>query len=377
VSEAHPLRVIIAGGGVAALETMLALHSLAGDRVQMEVFAPEPRFWYRPLSVAEPFGVGRAHHFELAAIAESARAGFTLDRLASVNADAQLARTALGAEVENDALVIACGAQARPLLPGAFTFRGPADTDAFRQLLAEAEDGIVESIVFALPVGAAWPLPLYELALLTAAHLEQRAPHVRLAIVTPEQEPLSLFGSSAGEAVRAILDERGIKLHTRRHPARFENGMLELVPAGMIPAERVVALPRLEGPQILGLPQDSSGFVATDLSGRVHGLTNVYAVGDITQFPVKQGGIATEQADAAAQVIAAQAGADVNPHRFEPVLRAILLTGGAPLYLRHEPHGGRGDTTTVSSEALWWPPAKIAGRYLAPFLAGAPTLIRH
>jgi sulfide:quinone oxidoreductase len=59
------------------------------------------------------------------------------------------------------------------------------------------------------------------------------------------------------------------------------------------------------------------------------------------------------------------------------VLRAILLTGGAPLYLRHEPHGGRGDTSVVADEALWWPPAKIAGRYLAPFLAGAPTLIRH
>jgi sulfide:quinone oxidoreductase len=369
--------VVIAGGGVAALETMLALHSLAGDRVQMEVVAPEPRFWYRPLSVAEPFGFGRAHHFELAEIAESARAGFTLDRLASVDADAHLARTALGAELEYDALVIACGAQARPLLPGALTFRGPADTDALRHLLAEAEDGVVEAIMFALPVGATWPLPLYELALLTAAHLEQRAPRVRLAIVTPEQEPLSLFGTSAGEAIRPILEERGIKLHTRCHPARFENGLLELVPAAMLAADRVVALPRLEGPQILGLPQDSSGFVATDLSGRVHGLADVYAVGDVTQFPVKQGGIATEQADAAAQVIAAQAGADVRPHRFEPVVRAILLTGGAPLYLRHEPHGGRGDATIVSNEALWWPPAKIAGRYLAPFLAGAATLIRH
>ena len=132
------LRIVIAGGGVAALEAMLALRSLAGDLVDMELLAPEPKFWYRPLAVAEPFDAGRAHHFELADIAESAGAGFTLDQLASVDADACVARTAHGAELEYDALVVACGAQARPVLAGASTFRGPADADAFRRLLAEA-----------------------------------------------------------------------------------------------------------------------------------------------------------------------------------------------------------------------------------------------
>jgi sulfide:quinone oxidoreductase len=131
----------------------------------------------------------------------------------------------------------------------------------------------------------------------------------------------------------------------------------------------VVALPRLEGPRIPGIPQDADGFIATDLSGRVHGLASVYAAGDITQFPIKQGGIAAQQADAVAEVIAAQAGAVVQPHRFQPVLRGLLLTGGAPRYLRSEPHGGQGDTSTVSDEPLWWPPGKIVGRYLAPFLA--------
>ena len=153
-----------------------------------------------------------------------------------------------------------------------------------------------------------------------------------------------------------------------------QDGRLELVPGFALRADRVVALPRLEGPRILGIPQDSEGFIATDLSGRIRGLSNVYAVGDITQFPIKQGGIAAEQADAVAEVIAAQAGAAVQLHRFEPVLRGLLLTGGAPLYLRAEPHGGRGDTSTIAEDPLWWPPAKIAGRYLAPFLAGEPSL---
>jgi sulfide:quinone oxidoreductase len=367
------LHVLIAGGGVAALETLLALRALAGDLVDLELLAPDPEFWYRPLAVAEPFDAGRARHFELAGIAEATGAGFTLDRLASVEPDARVARTGHGTEVEYDALVIACGAQPRPALAGAFTFRGPADTEAFRRLLAEAESGKVRSIVFAVPVTGAWPLPLYELALLTATHLEKCGRRVELALVTPEPAPLSLFGEAASAAVRGLLRDRGIRLHTSCHSARYEAGRLELVPEGTLAADRVVALPRLEGPRILGIPQDTDGFIATDLGGRIHGLSNVYAAGDITQFPIKQGGIAAEQADAVAELIAAQAGAAVHPHRFQPVLRGLLLTGGAPLYLRSEPHGGRGETSTVTRETLWWPPAKIAGRYLAPFLAGEPS----
>jgi sulfide:quinone oxidoreductase len=363
------LRVLIAGGGVAGLETLLALRALAGDLVDLELLAPEPEFWYRPLAVAEPFEAGRAPHFELAEIAESAAARFTLGQLASVDADANLARTGHGAEIDYDALVIACGALPRPALAGALTFRGPADSDTFRGLLAEAESGSINSIAFALPTPEAWPLPLYELALLTATHLDKHGAQVELTLVTPEAAPLSLFGVAASDAVAALLHEHGIHLQTGCYPARYEAGRLDLVPEATLLAERVVALPRLEGPRILGISQDADGFIATDLSGRVRGLTNVYAAGDITQFPIKQGGIAAQQADAVAEVIAAKAGAAVQPHRFQPVLRGLLLTGGAPRYLRSKPHGGHGNTSTVTGEPLWWPPSKIVGRYLAPFLA--------
>ena len=360
------LRVLIAGGGVAGLETLLALRALAGDLVDLELLALEPKFWYRPLAVAEPFDAGRALHLELAEIAESAAARFTLGQLASVDTDASLARTGHGAEIDYDALVIACGAVPRPALAGALTFRGPADSDAFRRLLADAESGNIRSIAFVLPTPVVWPLPLYELALLTATKLEEHDKQVELTLVTPEAAPLSLFGQAASDAVRALLRDHGIRLHTDCYATRFEAGRLELVPEATLVAERVVALPRLEGSQILGIPQDADGFIATDSSGRVSGLTNVYAAGDVTQFPIKQGGIAAQQADAVAEVIAAQAGAAVQPHPFQPVLRGLLLTGGAAHYLRSKPHG---DTTTVSTEPLWWPPNKIVGRYLAPFLA--------
>lgn len=365
------LRVLIAGGGVAGLETLLGLHALAGELVDLDLLAPEPHFWYRPLAVAEPFNLARVEPFDLATIADSVGAAFTLDQLASLDSSHHLARTTHGAEIGYDALVIACGTLPRPALPGALTFRGPADSDAFSELLTEAEQGSVGSIAFVVPAAGVWPLPLYELALLTAAHLARHNKQVELALVTPEPSPLSLFGAPASNTVAALLTAHAIKLHTASYPARYHRCRLELVPAATVPADRAVALPRLEGLRILGLPQDGDGFVTTNRHGRVRQLQDVYAAGDITRFPIKQGGIAAQQADAVAEALAHQAGAKITPRPFQPVLRGLLLTGAAPRYLRTELRGGHGETSTITSETLWWPPGKIVGRYLAPYLANA------
>ena len=227
----------------------------------------------------------------------------------------------------------------------------------------------MRSIAFVVPSAGVWPLPLYELVLLTATHLEQSNIGIKLVFVTPEPSPLSLFGPAASDAVRELLVAHDIGLHTGCHPSHYEAGQLQLVPRATVRAERVVALPRLEGLRIFGLPQDDDGFIATDRDGRVHEVEDVYAAGDITRFPIKQGGLAAQQADAVAEALAARAGAPITPHPFQPLLRGLLLTGGPPRYLRSDLRGGRGETGTAGTEALWWPPAKIVGRYLAPYLA--------
>jgi sulfide:quinone oxidoreductase len=362
-------RVLIAGGGVAALEAALALRALAEDRVSVELLAPEPQFWYRPLAVAEPFGLGEVRHFDLAELAAATGATFSPGALSSVDVEGRLAQTSAGSSIPFDVLLVACGAGPTPAVAGALTFRGPADTERIGRLLEEIVAGQVGRVAFVVPWGAVWSLPIYELALMTAAYLAERGhDRVELALVTPEEEPLQLFGRAGSDAVRQLLEERGIALHTGSCPVELLDGELRLVPEGTIAADRVVALPRLRGPRIDGLPQTVEGFLPADAHGRVHGLADVFAAGDITSFPVKQGGIAAQQADAAAEMIAAIAGADLAPQPFRPVLRGLLLTGGRPRYLRHELTGGAGDVSSASPEPLWWPPAKIVGRYLAPFL---------
>jgi sulfide:quinone oxidoreductase len=320
-------RVLVVGGGVAGLETILALQSLAPGLVDVELLAPEHHFWYRPLAVAEPFGLGTAGSFELTALAAEAGAQFTPGELERVDTGRKVVVTTHGVELEYDALVIAAGARPEPALRGALTFRGPADSDAYRALLRAAESGLVERIAFALPAGNVWPLPLYELALMTARRLRD-VPHTdtSLAFVTHEQSPLALFGPAASRAVEELLEQSGVYVFTSRYPVAVTPDGLTVVPGETIAADRVVSLPRLVGPAIAGVPSDSTGFVPADEHGRVAGLEDVYVCGDASAFPVKQGGIATQQADAVAQAIAAAAGADVEPKPFRPVLRGLLLT---------------------------------------------------
>jgi len=365
-----PMKVVIAGGGVAALEALMALRELAEERVSLELVTPTPEFAYRPLAVAEPFGLGEARRYDVVRMAADHGAAVHIGSVKSIDTVAHHILTGDGQSLAYDLALIAIGARAATAIPGSVTLQGPGYTGRFRAVLRELEEGRVGHVAFAVSPGSSWPLPLYELALMTATHVAERGLEaVRLSLVTPERQPLELFGAAASQTVRELLDERGIELHPSRYPARFEDGQLSLVPDETLAAERVVSLPSLLGPQLAGLPADADGFIPVDLHGLVHGEQDVYAAGDATNSPIKQGGVASQQADAAAEAIAARAGAAVDPQPFRPVLRGLLLTGSTPRYMRAEVSGGRGEDWRVSDHALWWPPSKIAGKRLAPYLA--------
>jgi sulfide:quinone oxidoreductase len=363
-------RVVIAGGGIAALEAMLALRALADERVTIELLAPEGDFVYRPLSVTAPFGLGEPFRLDLGEMVD--RAGASLHRgvLASVDPERMLARTSAGAELPYDFLLVAVGGGRRNPLPGALAFGGDADVAPFRDLLEQVERGEVGSVAFALTGARTWSLPLYELALMTAAHLDRRGlSGVELTLVTPERRPLGLFGAQAAKAVERRLRRAGVELRTGEYACRCGPGTLGLVPDATIRADRVVTLAVAEPPSFPGLPADPDGFLFTDPHSRVPGLDGVYAAGDVTSFPLKQGGIAAQQADAAAEHIAAAAGALVTPRPFRAILRGLLLTEERPAYLRSEVSGESGRPDIVDVEPLWWPPAKIVAKYLGPYLA--------
>jgi sulfide:quinone oxidoreductase len=349
-------RVLVAGGGIAAVELVVALRKLAGERVEIEVLAPNDELVYRPLLVAEPFGAGAVHRFPLDEILADQGASRRPATLTEVREHEAVA----GDVLPFDALAIATGAQSAGSFPGALDFGDSADVQAFQQLLARAESGDLRRLAFALPDElATWPLPLYELALMTAA----RVPGAEIVLVTPETTPLAMFGSAGSDAVAGQLERAGIDFRSQATPEAFEDGVLALMGGETLTTDAVVAVPRLRVPPLAGVPQGEHGFIATDAFGRVESLTDVYAAGDVTAFPVKQGGVAVRQAQAAATCIAADAGAPVRPEPFEPVLRDMMLTGAAPSYLE----SAEGESLSADSP-LWWPPTKIADSYLVPYL---------
>jgi sulfide:quinone oxidoreductase len=363
--------VIVAGGGVAAIEAMLALRDIAGDRVSITLVAPQEDFHYRPLSVGEPFALGHALSLPLATIARDVGAEIRQDALAEVDADAHTVRLESGEALSYDALLVAVGARRVPALQHVQTFRGQEDSEAVHGLIQDLEGGYSGRIVFVVPAGVVWALPIYELALMTAQRAyEMSLTDIELTIVTPEERPLGIFGHGASDDVERMLDEAGIALETSSRAEVPGTGTVILHPHGkVLEADRIVALPVTTAVLIDGLPRDRDGFIPVDSRGEVRGADDVYAAGDGTWFPVKQGGLACQQADAAAEAIAAHAGADVDPTPFKPVLRGKLLTGDKPLYMRSDISGTAGDESISSGHTLWWPPGKVAGAYLAPYLA--------
>ncbi len=365
-------RVLIAGGGFAAVEAALALRALAGDRIELSVLTPDPVFHYRPAATSEPFDVAPSRRYDLRAIVQDLDAAYHESRLEAVAPRKHFVRTASGARLHYDALILASGARAVASVPGAITFRDQRDIPLIRRLLRELETGAVTRVAFALPTGAVWPLALYELALLSACHAGERGLAIEATVVTPEQEPLALFGEEASEIVRGLLEDRGVRFVGGVLAKDFQrDGSLTLADGGAIQVDRVVALPELRGRRFTGVPASRSGFIPVDSCGRVEGLQDVYAAGDVTTFPIKQGGLAAQQADVVAQTIAAGLGLPVKQVRAPRVLQARLLGGERPVLLRTE-FDWTGQPTRAklvrADDSLTARDAKVLGRYLVPYL---------
>ena len=357
-----PLKALVAGGGPAAVEAVLALRDLA-PAVDVALLAPDANLTYRPLSTVAPFAHGEVRTYPLAGLTEL---GVTVHRDALLRVDPaeRVVHTDGRQALRYDALLVATGAQMRRAIPRVMTFEGPAYVDAMHGLVRDVEEGYTRSVAFVAPPGASWTLPLYELALQTAERVHAGSlSGVELSVTSHEARPLEALGTGASDLVARLLDAAGVAFR----PA----------PATPPKADRTVALPVPAGRRVPGLPADRAGFLPVDVFCRVPGVERVWGAGDGTTHALKQGGLATQQAEVAAHGIAALAGAAVETPPYQPEVRAMIVTGRGVWYLRRPP----GSTETdVSQVPLWEPPTKIAGQRLGPFLdgldAGAPRANR-
>ena len=287
----HPtLRVVIVGGGVAALETVLALHELAPEQTKMTVLAPNEDFVYRPMTVREPFAYPAARRYPLARILADTGAELLRGELDYVDPQERVIHTKAGETIEYDALVLGLGARAVPCYKHATTMDDRRMDETLHGLIQDVEGGYVESLAFVAPARMAWQLPLYELALMTAGRAYDMDIELPITIITPEESPLAIFGTAASNAVAAKLAQARIETINSAYVEIPSAGEIVISPGDRrLHAQRVIALPELYGPSIRGIPLGEHGFIRVDPYGRVRDVERVYAAGDADRLPDQAG----------------------------------------------------------------------------------------
>ena len=351
-----PLHVVVAGGGLGALETLVALRGLVGHRVALTLVAPEEHLSVRALDTLE-----RHPLHELAADLD---ATLLRDTIAGVDGDERTVRLASGGRLAYDVLVVAVGATPRPVFERGMCFEGAYEPDASEEVLADVRAARAPDVAIVVAPGATWTLPAYELALTIAAS----DPPGQVTLITPEQEPLEAFGAPATALVRSELAAAGVWLLCGVDAVVTHPNVVEVAPGVVLQSDLIVHLPALAGPRIPGLACDGDGFVLVDDGFRACGAHDLYAIGDATATARKQGGLAAQQADLVAEQIAQRAGAEHAPRPYRPILRGMLRTAHGARYMRAGPPGAA-PSAEVSEQCLWWPPGPVAARWLVPWLA--------
>ena len=349
------------------MEALLALRELAGDRVTLTLVSSNDELVLPALSVAEPFALGHAQRYGLAELLKRVGGRLVPGSLAAVDAQKREVQLDDGTTLGFDALVVATGARAVAAVEHATTWWPGGDAEAFGGLLRDLEEGYTKRVAFVIPPGAVWPLPLYEIALMTARQVwGMGIDDADLTVITPEAVPLALFGTAAAAALREELDGVGIRLQSAT-VARVQPGhplQIVLQPtARRLVVDRVIALPGVDGPRIPGTTQNDAGFVLVGANGQMRGSDCVWAAGDAIAYPVKFGGLASQQADAVAADVAARAGGGAAPAPAGLTLRGVLMTGAAPRRL-----GGASPSSPADEGPFWRPEKKVSGKYLTPYL---------
>lgn len=364
MSESRP-EILIAGSGPGALEATLALSASEHIDASISLISPQTEFTYRPNMVMEPFGVEETASYAVAEVIRHPNVTQWLGTLERVDAAAGKAWSPEDDEFNFDALIVATGTEMHADLPeSVVTFGQQGSLEKLKDIVGEIEAGTITNVLFTAPAGPTWQLPLYEFTLMCADRAErQSGQQIEIAIATPESEPLEVLGAENSATVRQLCGEFGVVIHADTTVEAYDGVTADLSDGSAFPVDRVFAFPRLTGRTPAGLPTNDDGFLRVDDSQRVEGTTNVYAVGDVTDFRVKQGGLASEQGDAAITAIETALGSRDAPVPFSREIEALLLTADRRVAMRARI--GAESSQSIEVEQPTGPAQKIHSKLLA------------
>jgi sulfide:quinone oxidoreductase len=331
--------VCVVGAGTAGLEGLLAARQQLGTGVELRLIAPEREFRYRPMRAGSLLRASRERALAIADLVTEVGATWVVDRASVVREAEGSVLTRDGDIVGFDFLLLAPGARSRRALRQGYVWERGADPGFLDQIILDLVAGKVRSVAVAIPRGARWPLPAYELALVLAWTAMRT--DARVTLITAEPKPLGGLGRAATDMVVRELDAAGAETVSgvelvdapRPDSGPRELGGVILVPeraadeadaligkpssparvrlgtSSTVTFDRLISLPTVAGPLIAGVAADAGGFVEVDEALKVCGSQRVWAAGGCIAAALEHSALAAQQADAAIASIALAHGA--------------------------------------------------------------------
>jgi len=391
--------VCVVGAGTAGLEGLLSAREQLGSRAELRLIAPEHEFRYRPMSPGSLFRPALERGLAIADLVAQVGATWVADRADVIYEAERNVLTRDGDTVSFDFLLLAIGARSKRALRQGHVWERGADPGFLDQIILGIAAGGVRSVAVAVPRGARWPIPAYELALILA--WTATGTDAQVTLLTAEEKPLGALGRDATDAVARELDAAGVQVITgvevidehERNAQTSELADLLLVPeepadeadalmgepsdparvrlgtGSAVEFERLISLPTVVGPFINGVATDAIGFIEVDEALKVCGSERVWAAGGCIAAALEHSALSARQSDAAiaaiVAAIAGKAGAGSTRSSLPPDLTGILLTGAREQWLSENPVG----THEPSTRCLWWPPGRAVGHMLAHRIA--------
>jgi sulfide:quinone oxidoreductase len=391
--------VCVVGAGTAGLEGLLAARAQLGAEAELRWIAPESEFRYRPMSSSSLFRPATERGLAIGDLAAQAGVTWVADRADVVNEAERGVLTRDGDTVDFDFLLLATGGRFRLAVRQGHVWQRGADPGFLDQMIVDIAAGEVRSVAVAVPRGARWPLPAYELALVLAWNAS--GSDARVMLITAEEQPLAALGREATDAVTRELGEAGVETiagvelvhEPSQGPRPAERASVILMPeapaaeadpligkptdpaqvrlgsGALFKFDRLISLPTVLGPSIAGVASDAAGFVEVDQTLRVCGSKRVWAAGGCIASALEVSALGARQADAAIAAIAAASdsanGAVAGTAPAAPDLIGVLMTGLRDQWLAENPAG----TPQPSTRCMWWPPGRAVGHMLAQHIA--------
>lgn len=395
-------KIVVLGGGFGGLEAAFHLRHKLGNQVDLTLVSDSAYFTFKPGTIYIPFGED-PENFRLSLDRPLKRKNirFVHGIALEIEPVAQRVETSHG-PIFYDYLIVATGAGVDPIeIPG---FKDHAHSiwtvqqmlrlgDAFERLVDSARAGEKPRLLFVAPKQAQHLTPLYEMALMADTWLTEKGVRTDLELTwaTAEGQFLEAFGPRLHHMVEQEFDRRNIDGFTGQELVRVDPGQVHFANRGLLPFELLVGMPpSIAMQRYPTMPTDARGFLKVEPdSRRVLYQERIYAVGDGSDFPVKQAVLALLQADAAADHIAAEILGTQPQIQFRPISTLVMeqfdqaafaqvpfkYTEGATGAVEVDPEASRQYQIGVSP--LWRVGKKVMGLYLPwrfgngePFHAG-------